>query len=149
MWRCNWFGIPDCVSTFPQLGRFGRELLQAVEREIEAMLEKPVGRKLAGAEGGGIEDAEWFVNYPTLYDHLTQTKWPDGTARELSTVTLFADGGVVKVLLKDRALGHCLWAASKTFSDVFAVLEGLLNDPGADWREDRNAPGKKASRVNK
>jgi len=96
-----------------------------------------------------VTDPEWAVLYPMLFDHLTQTVWPDNTVRQTSSLSLFADGGMVKAVLKDREAGLCLWAASKSFQELFGVIESLLQDPAAEWRHDRQLPGQKATRVKK
>lgn len=147
LWTVDWRGVPASVVSFPQLYRQGPELLRAVELEAEMLLDKSTGRRVLGAEAGGLVDEEFSVLYPTLWAYLTQVAWPDGSAREVSTLSVFSDGAVAKCVLKDRAMGLCLWAACPTFSGLFGVLEALLCDPGAEWRVDRGPAGGKAARV--
>jgi len=149
LWRIGFTGVPQGCVRFPQNGRVGRPLLVLVEREAELLLQKGASRKLAGGTSEVVTDPEWSVLYPLLFAHLTQTVWEDGSTRVVSTLTIFADGGMVKALLKDREGGCCLWAASKTFTDVPGILEALLADPAAEWRVDRVVAGQKASRVKK
>lgn len=113
------------------------------------LLDRSQNRCVVGTLTQAMQDLEFETLYPMLFAHLTSPTWSDGTTRQLSTVTLFADGGVVKCLLKDREMGLCLWASCPTITNVFAVLETLLLDPQAEWRMDRVVAGGKASRVKK
>jgi len=149
LWRVGYTGVPIAVVEFLARGLRGRDLASLCERHVESMLEKSPGRRIAGGVGEVVTDPEWAVLYPTLFEHLTQVVWPDGTVRQTSSLSLFADGGMVKCVLKDREAGLCLWAASKSFQELFGVVESLLNDPAAEWRVDRQLPGQKATRVKK
>jgi len=113
------------------------------------LLTKGAQRKIAGGTVEVVTDEEWSTLYPLLFAHLTQPTWEDGSARQVSTLTWFADGGTVKALLKDREGGVCLWGAAKSFTDMPGVLEALLGDPTAEWRVDRQVAGQKATRVKK
>jgi len=113
------------------------------------LLSKESERRVVGGSAGQVADDKFSKLYPTLFAYLTQTAWPDGTVRETSSLSMFTDGAAVKCVLKDRSLGICLWATAPTFTGLYAVLEALLCDPGAEWRVDRQQPGQKASRVKK
>jgi hypothetical protein len=147
LWRVGWTGVPQAVVRFPADGRSGRDLLNHAEVYAMALLDKGTQRKVEGVEGEGIIDLEWSSAYPMLFAHLTQRVWPDGTARHTSNLTIFTDGGSIKAVLKDRDAGLCLWAASKTISGLFGVVEALLCDPEAEWRQDRQVAGQQATRV--
>lgn len=149
LWRLSYTGVPIDVVQLYVHGLRGRELITLCERTVEKMLQKSASRRISGGAGEVVTDPEWTVLYPTLFEHLTQTVWGDGTVRQTSSLSLFTDGGVVKCVLKDREAGLCLWAASKTFQELFGVVEALLNDPAAEWRADRQLPGQKATRVKK
>lgn len=149
LWKVGYTGRPVGCVRFSQDGHVGRPLLAAVERGAEMLLTKGTARKIAGGSVEVVTDVEWSTLYPLLFAHLTQPTWEDGTARQVSTLTWFADGGVVKALLKDREAGCCLWAASKSFTDLPGVIEALLADPTAEWRVDRQVSGQKATRVKK
>lgn len=149
LWRNGWTGVPVAVRQFHSGGLTARELLNLCERHAEKMLEKAAGRRIAGGVGEVVTDPEWSVLYPVLFEHLTQVVWPDKSARLTSSLSIFSDGSMVKAVLKDREAGLCLWCASKSFQELFGVIEALLNDPAAEWRVDRLQPGQKATRVKK
>lgn len=149
LWRIGFTGIPVGVVQFDAAGHVGPPLLLMVERKAEMLLDKGAQRRVTGGDFTPVIDEEWSVLYPTLYAHLTQSKWPDGEARQPSSLSLWADGPVVKCVLKDKNFGVCLWCACPTFNGLFGVIEALLCDPGAEWRVDRQNPGQKATRVKK
>jgi hypothetical protein len=91
----------------------------------------------------------WAGAHPRLFEHLTQTAWPDGTTRQTSSLTIFVDGGQFKAVLKDKDEELCLWMAALAFEDIFVGLELALSDERTVWRLDRAANGGKSSRVQK
>jgi hypothetical protein len=149
MWKVGYTGVPCGVVQFDAAGHVGRPLLVTCERYAEMLLEKGSMRKVAGGGAEVLTDPDFAALYPTLFAYMTQSTWPDGSAREVSTLSVFADGGMAKCVLKDRAGGVCLWASCPNLTNLFGVLEALLCDPGAEWRVDRALPGQKASRVKK
>jgi len=54
---------------------------------------------------------------------------------------MFVDAGQLKCVLKDKETGYALWAAGTSIDQMFGVLESLLNDPTAVWRQDRQETG--------
>jgi hypothetical protein len=102
-------------------------------------------RKLAAsaAVGSGVEDAEARARWPLLFAFIAEPTYPDGTARELATVTVFVDTGVFKACLSDRDTQQSLWASSGSLEGLWDALEGRLNDPDADWRRKAAAPALK------
>lgn len=79
----------------------------------------------------------WVESHPALWEYLTLTRWEGGEERATSTITLFAEDGVVKACLNDRALGRSLWAAADTVYEAIDALEGILASGSADWRGHR------------
>ncbi len=75
------------------------------------------------------------VAYPCLWEHLSVAKYPDGTLRVLSTLTLFCDAGTVKLCLNDRDQGLTAWASGGSWRACLLALEaGLANDT-LEWRQ--------------
>lgn len=149
LWRVGWGGIPGGCVRVSANGLLGLPLLMSVEEYADMLLQPGDSRKVVGGEDAQVVDGDFANVYPLVFSYLTQTKWPDGSPRQTSTLSVFADGAVMKCVLKDRHAGLCLWCASKTIGDLFGVLEALLSDPGAEWRHDRQQTGQKATRVQK
>jgi len=95
------------------------------------------------------EDAAFQKKWPTLFDHLTQTTWDDGTARQTSTLLIFAADGMLKALLKDREAVMTLWASAATLETLLGTLERAARDPDAEWRADRQEGGGGTARRQK
>lgn len=122
------------------------EYLQAEERAC-TMLRKSDRTAIRVAGSSSISDAVAAESWPLLWSHLTQTAWEDGTPRVTSSLLLFAGDGSLKIMLRDRSQGLCLWIASPSLSDAFTAIELALGDPNTEWRIDRQVEGEKASRV--
>jgi len=108
------------------------------------MLKKAEKRRAEINGDAALVAGDYGILYPTLWSYLTQSRWDDGTDRKTSSVTVFCDGGQLKCVLKDKENGLSLWASGVSFESMFAVLEALLNDPTAVWRQDRNETGSSA-----
>jgi len=87
-----------------------------------------------------LDDNDTKTLFPTLWDHLTQTTWDDGTPRETSSLLLFVQDGMLKAMLRDREAGQCLWTAGVSVATVMFQLDTALSDPNAEWKADK-APG--------
>lgn len=104
-------------------------------------------RRVAGVSPLLVKDEKWEKAYPTLWAHLTQVQWDDGSSRQTSSLLVFAGDSTLKAMLRDREAGLCLWVAADSMDKLWKALEGSLNDPQAEWRVDRQAEGQQASRV--
>ena len=93
-----------------------------------------------------IVDDEWTRRWPILHSYMTQTTWEDGSRRETAGLLVFAQDGMLKGMLRDKDTGLCLWCAACGLLPLLDAMEGLLCDPKADWRVDRQTEGAKASR---
>lgn len=122
------------------------EYLRAEERAC-IMLRKSDRTSLRVAGSSSMSDAVAAESWPLLWSHLTQTAWEDGSPRVTSSLLLFAGDGSLKIMLRDRSQGLCLWIASPSLSDAFTAIELALGDPNTEWRLDRQVDGDKASRV--
>lgn len=83
---------------------------------------------------GPLVDPVFAKRCPNLFAFLTDDMWEDGTERETSTLLIFADGGVLKAWLNDRALARSLWVAGATIQGLLDALNEAVVDPKAGWR---------------
>lgn len=150
--RVFWWRSWACVVEYSQWGivRWGdvvtsREVPPRwsesdTKREVVQMaLKRRAAASPEGAAAKILKDPQFAKLYPSLWDHLTQSAWDDGTKRETSSILIFASEGVLKAMLRDKDAGQCLWVASGTVAGLFAALEGGCTADDADWREDRGA----------
>lgn len=92
--------------------------------------------------GRDVSGSRFAMEYPAVWEYLTADSFDDGKPRQTSTVTLFVEGGLCKVVLRDREAQQALFASGETVEGVLASLEGMLVDALADWRMDRKGPRK-------
>lgn len=98
------------------------------------MLQKPTARDTSAPTK--------FVGCPVLLsggdillDHLSQGTWPDGSARERSTLTVFCEDGIVKVCLNDRDAACSLFRSGETLIEcIESIGKALCGDAVCDWR---------------
>ena len=95
-----------------------------------------------GAPPGGFVGDELAASLPCLWEHLSEGRYPDGSNRKLSTLTLFCDAGVVKVCLNDRDQGLTAFASGPGLQGALVALEMGLAKDSLDWRKPQ-APGKR------
>lgn len=108
--------------------------------------DRPVPQAVSAAV---MDEQEWSSRWPLMLAYMTQDRWEDGTQRQTSSLLLFKQDGMIKVMLRDKDTGLCLWAAGGGLFAALNAVEGLLGDPKADWRQDRQEPGTRAKRVQK
>lgn len=100
-------------------------------------------RKTAATSGAPRGVAKEFeAEYPALAEYLTATAYPDGSPREVASLSITLDDGCVKACLHDRDTRRSLFVAGSTVLDAVAGLEIAMESEDADWRAWRSAaPG--------
>lgn len=88
--------------------------------------------KLASTVG---RDSAFRSRFPALAEWLSADFYPDGTARETSTLLFFVEGGQWKGCLNDRDQKRGLWAAGGALDEVLEALEANLQSGGGEWRQ--------------
>ena len=114
---------------------------------VRSVLKKSAARTVEGECQAEPEGGDFLLMYPTLWTHLVQAKWDDGSPRKPSSITIFSDGPVMKCVLKDKETSTCLWLACPSMDGLFVLVEAALNDPATVWRLDRNDSGGRSTRV--
>lgn len=105
-------------------------------------------KKHDNAEIRAADDPDFRERFPELFEHLTATCFEGDRSqpRTTSTLLLFAQDGVWKGCLRDRADGTCCWIAAPGALGVFEILEAELAGGTAVWRLDRAAGHAEAKR---
>ena len=83
------------------------------------------------------------ADYPLLWEMLTATRYPDGSARRTSSLTIFVDEGMCKVCLNDRDNGLTGWSAARDVLEALGSMEGALAADTVGWRESGATKGKR------
>jgi len=105
-------------------------------------------RKVTEVDGITLVDPKEcavFIRYPSLWTMLASRNYPDGGARQTSTLLFFVDQGCLKACLNDRDQGLQAWASGATVADLLDALERGLEEDTLDWR----ASGKRVGRKGK
>jgi hypothetical protein len=77
----------------------------------------------------------WMSVHPALSEYLTLDRWEDGTERETATLLLFAEDGLWKACLHDRAEGRTAWVSSGTVTGLLERLEEGCASDDLEWRK--------------
>lgn len=107
---------------------------QPMRRDASMALRKILQEgKPSSPTGNGAQDAG---TYPLILEHLTATKYPDGTDREVSALILVADATGWRGCLSDKDNGRSLWKTGRTVEELLLVLEcALAEDDPTQWRQ--------------
>lgn len=103
-------------------------------------VQKALGSSSPAGKGAAATDADLDASCPALHEFLTATQLPDGSARTVSTLLVFTEGGLWKACLNERDAGVNLWATAETLQALWAELEARLTAPMVDWRPSRRPP---------
>jgi hypothetical protein len=80
--------------------------------------------------------------WKSLWDHLTETKWDDGSERTPSTLLVFYSDGCWKACLNDKSMGRTGWISSATLSGLLRTLDEALEAEKLDWRKSTPPAGR-------
>jgi len=82
-------------------------------------------------------DAEFASRCPALVEYLSARSYPDGTARQTSSMTVFVEDGCFKAVLNDRDQEQALFVSERRFTDLVEALEILLQSDDVPWRKNK------------
>lgn len=94
-------------------------------------------RELSPSTSGNGEVATtdgFATEYPGLWEMLTLLRYPDGSHRATSTLSLFVDEGLVKACLNDRDQGQNTFVSGRSISECMRALETGLQADTLQWR---------------
>ncbi len=77
-----------------------------------------------------------------LHDWLTMQCDDRGVKRSTSSMTVFVDEGLFKVVLNDKDTGRSLWVSNKTLWGALDALEAHLVAGTGEWRRNRKEGGR-------
>lgn len=80
-------------------------------------------------------DRAFLEKYRWLHDWLVMVVDDDGNPRTTSTLTLFAEDGMLKASLSDRDADEVLFAAADSLEGVLESLDSMLGDGTGEWRK--------------
>lgn len=103
---------------------------------------RPVPNDQSPGAGDALPGGQLASRHPELAEHLCRGTYDDGTARELSTLSLFWEGQP-KAALNDRECKRSLYVAGDSWEDCLDALESMLADETGQWRPWKGGSRKK------
>jgi len=103
-------------------------------------IEKTAGGDLA-TPGGAPSDHNLF---PNLWEHLSCTRYPDGSARLPSTLVIVGGGSEWRGCISDKDNDRVCWKTAASVDELLLHLEeaAATEDP-RDWRQAQSTNQKK------
>lgn len=97
-------------------------------------LKKPTEGAKTRSGSKMVLDADQKKRWPALTEYMSTTTWPDGTARQTSTLLLIVEEDVAKICLNDRDADRSCWMAGTSFLALLDGLEAALAKDMVEWR---------------
>jgi len=72
--------------------------------------------------------------HPTLVEWMSDGRWEDGSARELSSLSLKWQDGMVLAALNDQEGKRTLYKAAVGVPEAILAIEKALSSPNPEWR---------------
>lgn len=72
--------------------------------------------------------------YPVLWEFLTEAVFSDGAERQLPTLLLLCEDGLIKGCLNDRAELRSAWVSGEGLDAVLEALDCRLKEESMEWR---------------
>jgi len=112
-------------------------LLSANERTalVASFLRKASDDSKARVAASSDRDSAFRARFPALTEWLSADTYPEGGARETSTLLFFVEGGQWKGCLNDRDQKRGLWSSGASLDDVLEAIEACLQSGGGEWRQ--------------
>jgi hypothetical protein len=135
------------VSKLPGSIEGDKQAIADVVWRCQAVKKKDT-KKVAGlkshAAPGVLE-----TSYPNLAQFLTTALYDDGEEREAPTMTLWAQGGLWKLSIKDRAEGLVMWLSAEKLLELMQLADIYCLEEDAPWRRDAHGDADKGKRLKK
>lgn len=90
-------------------------------------------------------DAPMSRRHPALYAFLADREYDQadgGGDRVPGSLSIWADGGLVRAKLNDKDAGTCCYVAGTSWDELLAAADAACSDPSAGWKIDPGAAQK-------
>lgn len=92
-----------------------------------------VPSKAAGVVGQ-CSDETWVKKYPMILQYLTDDKYDDGAARDVSALSISIRDGDIALALNDKDLKCSMYTQADSLTKALQLMEGALQSGKAEWR---------------
>jgi len=136
------------------VGRWPSEWVQGLTvTEWDAVAESFLSRakRVIGAaeQAAGWHDSVLEEVAPQMYALLAARIEGDATGAARFSVSMSCSKGLLRVCLRDRQDGTCLWVEGLSWNELWKAVEDVLGDPDTEWEPDRWAAEEAARRNGK
>lgn len=90
-----------------------------------------------------FSDERFQKKYPLVAEFLCCTQWDNGDPRQTSSLTIFFEGGFLKMSLNDRACSRSLYVTAASIDTCLVALEEHLTRDIPGWRDWPQKAGKR------
>lgn len=90
-----------------------------------------------------LPEDRFVTKYPLIVEYLSTQQWEDGSARELSALSITLGEGMMKLALNDKELKQSLYTAAPTLDEALKLMEGCLKAGNGEWRPWKGGTRKK------
>jgi hypothetical protein len=97
-------------------------------------MKRPSKPDPTSSPAASFPDEDWCTLFPTVVEYLADGAFEDGEPRQLSTLGVKFQDGLILVTLSDHELSRGLYRTGATFLDALGAIEGCLVKSTADWR---------------
>jgi len=88
----------------------------------------------AEAQLQDLQADRFWEGYPAIWEYLACGRYPDGSARQRASLTVFVEDGLIKLCLSDRDCERTAWGGSDEMLDALAGLDRALQEGHVQWR---------------
>lgn len=89
------------------------------------------------SSGACLIDPDFSERFPALFEYLTATRYPDGSARRASSLSVFSEDASWKACLNERDQDLVLFVTESRFDTLLEALELLLKMEVPPWRKSK------------
>jgi hypothetical protein len=93
--------------------------------------------------GKSPEPCGLALTFPTLFEFISLSKWPDGSTRATGTITLIGEGGLLKAAVHDRDGARSAFVSARSLTVLLENLEEGLAADDLDWRDKPTEGGRR------
>jgi len=83
---------------------------------------------------GAFKDELFRKSFPSLHAFLFDTKWDDGTPRQVGSISIFTQLGVLKVCVNDKAMERVAFAEIHDWEELTATLDSIVCCDDTEWK---------------
>lgn len=105
-------------------------------------MKRDVGNVTKPGKSPPAPDTVFAKKYPKISEFMSDGWWEDGKPRELSSIAINFNGGVVNIGLSDHAQARTAYSTAESIEEALGLLEASLVSGRPVWRSWKAGKGK-------